>query len=85
MYRKLLAQIPTERTPHPAIDGSISVAMACGAYLDAIADLNITHFRRLLQIETDPVKRQTIEKLLAAEEAKLARALANKGETSSKT
>lgn len=50
-----------------------------------VADLNIAHFKRLLQTETDPVKRQTIEKLLAAEEAKLARALADKGETSGKS
>ena len=37
-----------------------------------VADLNIAHFKRLLENETDPVKRQTIERLLAAEEAKLA-------------
>ena len=38
-----------------------------------VADLNIAHFKKLLETETDPVKRQTIERLLAAEEAKLAR------------
>jgi hypothetical protein len=43
-----------------------------------VADLNIAHFRKLLAAETDPVKRQTIERLLAEEEAKLARALAGK-------
>jgi hypothetical protein len=44
-----------------------------------VADLNIEHFRKLLASETDPVKRQTIERLLAEEEAKLGRALAGKG------
>jgi hypothetical protein len=43
-----------------------------------VADLNIAHFKKLLAAETDPVKRQTIERLLAEEEAKLARALAGK-------
>jgi len=37
-----------------------------------VADLNIAHFKRLLATETDPVKRQTIERLLAEEETKLA-------------
>ena len=37
MYRNLLVQIPTERSPRPAIEGAISLAMACGAHLDAIA------------------------------------------------
>jgi nucleotide-binding universal stress UspA family protein len=37
MYRNLLVHIPTERSPRPAIDGSISFAMTCGAHLDAIA------------------------------------------------
>ena len=45
-----------------------------------VADLNIAHFKRLLESETDPIKRQTIDRLLAAEEAKLARALARKDE-----
>jgi hypothetical protein len=39
-----------------------------------VADLNIAHFRKLLATETDPVKRQTIERLLAEEEVKLAHA-----------
>jgi len=43
-----------------------------------VADLNIKHFKKLLASETDPVKRQTIERLLAEEE-ELARALAAKG------
>lgn len=37
MYRNLLVQIPTERSPRPAIDGSVSLAGTCGAHLDAIA------------------------------------------------
>ena len=38
-----------------------------------IAKLNIEHFRRLLASETDPVKRETVARLLAEEEAKLRR------------
>ncbi|SIO44452.1 hypothetical protein SAMN05443247_05454 [Bradyrhizobium erythrophlei] len=38
-----------------------------------VADLNIQHFKKLLETETDPVKRQTLQTLLAEEEAKLAR------------
>src|SRR5579862_5212439 len=37
MYRKLLVHIPTERSPRPAIDGSISLARTCGADVEAIA------------------------------------------------
>jgi hypothetical protein len=37
-----------------------------------VADLNIAHFRKLLETETDPAKRETIQRLLAQEEAKLA-------------
>lgn len=37
MYRHLLVHIPTERSPRPAIDASVSFAMACGAELEAIA------------------------------------------------
>jgi nucleotide-binding universal stress UspA family protein len=37
MYRNLLVHIPTERFARPAVDGSISFAMSCGAHLDAIA------------------------------------------------
>jgi hypothetical protein len=46
-----------------------------------VADLNIAHFKRLLATETDPARRQTIERLLAEEEAKRARASAGKAET----
>jgi nucleotide-binding universal stress UspA family protein len=37
MYRNLLVHIPTERSPRPAIDGSISLAMTAGATLEAVA------------------------------------------------
>jgi hypothetical protein len=38
-----------------------------------IIELNIKHYRGLLRTETDAAKRQTIERLLAEEEAKLAK------------
>lgn len=37
MFKDLLVHIPTERSPRPAIDASISLAMTAGAHLDAIA------------------------------------------------
>jgi nucleotide-binding universal stress UspA family protein len=37
MYKNLLVHIPTERSPRPAIDGSISLAMTFGADLEAVA------------------------------------------------
>lgn len=37
-----------------------------------IARLNIEHFRKRLAVETDETKRQTLLRLLAEEEAKLA-------------
>lgn len=37
MYKNLLVHIPTERSPRPAIDGSVSLAMNWGAHLDAVA------------------------------------------------
>jgi hypothetical protein len=37
----------------------------------SVAELNIQHFRRLLEVETDPDTRRIIERLLAEEEAKL--------------
>ena len=46
-----------------------------------VADLNIAHFTKLLEAEADPLKRQTIERLFAEEEAKLARALADNAGT----
>ena len=30
-----------------------------------VADLNIAHFKKLLETETDPVKRQTIQRMIA--------------------
>lgn len=39
-----------------------------------VADLNIAYFRRLLETETDPAKRETLERLLAEEKVKLAQA-----------
>jgi hypothetical protein len=44
-----------------------------------IVQLNIEHYRRLLETETDESKRQTIAKLLAEEEAKLAKLSAREG------
>ena len=37
MYKSLLVHIPTERAARPAVDGSISLAMSCGAHLEAVA------------------------------------------------
>jgi hypothetical protein len=37
----------------------------------AILRMNLDHFRRLLEIEADPAKRQTILKLIRESEAKL--------------
>jgi nucleotide-binding universal stress UspA family protein len=37
MYQNLLVHIPTERSARAAVDGSVSLAMSCGAHLDAIA------------------------------------------------
>jgi hypothetical protein len=38
----------------------------------SVARLNIEHYRRLLANETDEARRQTLSRLLAEEEAKLA-------------
>jgi hypothetical protein len=46
-----------------------------------VADLNIEHYKKLLAVETDPAKRQTIQRLLAEEEAKLAAFAAGKAGT----
>jgi nucleotide-binding universal stress UspA family protein len=37
MYRSLLVNIPTERSPRPVIDAAISLAASCRAPLDAVA------------------------------------------------
>jgi hypothetical protein len=47
-----------------------------------IAELNIERYRELLKSETDASKRQTIAKLLAEEEAKLAKLLAERNDDS---
>jgi hypothetical protein len=44
-----------------------------------IIELNIAYFRNLLKDKTNASKRQTIAKLLAEEEAKLAKLLAQQG------
>jgi len=44
----------------------------------AIIELNIRHYRDLLKCETDAAKRQPIERLLAEEEAKLAKLTTSK-------
>jgi hypothetical protein len=50
-----------------------------------VADLKIEHFKKLLAAETNPVKRQMIERLLTEEEAKLALAQAKKNRPQNKT
>jgi nucleotide-binding universal stress UspA family protein len=37
MYKNVLVNIPTERSPQPVIDGAISLAARCKAQLDAVA------------------------------------------------
>ncbi|MBI5318416.1 universal stress protein [Bradyrhizobium sp.] len=37
MYKKILVNIPTERSPRPVIDGAISLAARCKAELDAVS------------------------------------------------
>ena len=37
-----------------------------------VAHLNVEHYRRLLEKETDETRRQTLMRLLAEEEAKIA-------------
>ena len=37
MFRNILVHIPTELSPRPAVDGSVSLALNTGAHLDAIA------------------------------------------------
>jgi hypothetical protein len=49
-----------------------------------VADLNIAHFKKLLSAEADPVKRRTIERLLAEEETKLAHSQGTKSGSSDK-
>jgi hypothetical protein len=44
-----------------------------------IIELNIRHFRELLETEQDPAKRDMIERLLAEQEQKLAVLIKKKG------
>jgi nucleotide-binding universal stress UspA family protein len=37
MYKNLLVNIPTERSPQPVIDGAVSLAARCQAQLDAVS------------------------------------------------
>jgi nucleotide-binding universal stress UspA family protein len=37
MFRNLLVHVPSERPSRPVVDGSISLAHACGAHLDAVS------------------------------------------------
>lgn len=43
-----------------------------------VAELNIEHYRKLLLTDIDEVKRETVKKLLSAEEAKLAHLIKRK-------
>ena len=55
--------------------------LAAEAAMDrTVADLNIAHFKKLLESETDPAKRQIVERLLAEEQTKLARSLAERAD-----
>jgi hypothetical protein len=62
----------TSEHSHPYVEASMD---------KTVADMNIEYFKKLLETETDPVKRQTIQRLLAEEETKLALALAKKTES----
>ena len=37
MFKNILVHIPTELSPRPAVDGSVSLALGIGAHLDAMA------------------------------------------------
>jgi hypothetical protein len=43
-----------------------------------VAHLNVERFRKMLEVEVDEAKRQTILRLLAEEEAKVAKVMAAK-------
>jgi hypothetical protein len=55
------------------VEDKVYVAQTGSAMDRTVAELNIEHFKRLLAVEMDPAKRQTIERLLAEEKAKLSR------------
>ncbi len=46
----------------------------------SVADLNIAHFKRLIETETNGDKRQLLMRLLAEEEAKIASLLNNRSQ-----
>ena len=50
----------------------IKSKLAVGPSARMIIELNIKHYGRLLKVEADPARRQTIAKLLAEEREKLA-------------
>jgi hypothetical protein len=56
----------------PSLPGLIAVSVSARA----IIELNIKHYRGLLKTETDAARRQTIARLLAEEEARLAELVA---------
>ena len=58
-----------ERVPSQCVNASMP---------EFVFEANIAHFKELLETERDPVKRKTLQRLLAEEEAKLARWLANR-------
>ena len=47
-------------------------ADSTGSEMDFVAQQNIQRFKRLLEFESDPAKRSTIEKLLRREKSRLA-------------
>jgi hypothetical protein len=54
-----------------AVHGHLRLTMSIAAR--TVIELNIKHYWELLRTESDPSKRRTIAKLLAEEEARLAR------------
>ena len=68
MYRNLLVHIPTERSGRPAVDGSVSLAMICGAHLDAIATGRGDVVRLCQAIEqlNDPTQAIEVEQMLCS-------------------
>jgi hypothetical protein len=61
----------------PAESASDSLKIEGGAMDKFIARLNIEHLRKRLTEDIDGVERETVTRLLAEEEAKLERLLAN--------
>ena len=60
----------TEGLGRPSAHRSPSIPRAL-ENIGTVARANIEHYRKLLAKETDETKRQTLERLLAEEEAKL--------------